>query len=288
MHHLLSVFGGAQVRSFVEYLYDTLPRELRDIIWNLLLDNTWSSQDWSTIVQQLNSCDNISDDEILKRDTTAVPWLAQTGFMGDGARQEIIKTLIKRHFQYHHAWGIYELYDLATKDPYQVGLTRMEVLRHLDLIWIMRPRDGDIPMCDPQVSSGIPSQYSLKIQLPWETLPSWKLCFEALLRVKHKDRFMLNATVNSDHLGLDQLVRLLETFKPVYEHLVAAGSQAKIRYLFCDRFRLLDDQPLLELDLLEFFSTDHDTWRRSVRGYALFKWAVTPKNPYSWLTWGGV
>lgn len=65
------------------------------------------------------------------------------------------------------------------------------------------------------------------------------------------------------HLG-----HMLETFRPVYEELVSAGSKVELKYGFeyaMDKYGFPQE---IEFDLLEYFQTDRGVWRQSLKAMA--------------------
>lgn len=225
----------------MDEVHAKLPREIRDMIWNYLLVSLPGS---------VELIDQILTDTALNAKTCKEPsdgpWPVQACFVGPWARAEILEIRYRKIFRtpVFKYRGILLLEGLATADAYNTGLKPIQFLRHLELHWDMGGQEWQNHR-DPEYWPQSTEQ------------PSWKACFEALRCVKHKSHFTFDLRIRetgSNRSG-KHLRHLLETFRPVYEELRAAGAKINISRecwrMNCDKFWL---------DLAEYYTMDADEW----------------------------
>lgn len=87
--------------------------------------------------------------------------------------------------------------------------------------------------------------------------PSCKACFNALRQIKNKERLDMELYIE-DHnakLSIKHLAHLLETFRPVYEELIAAGAKIKILSVF---FNFMSGDR--EADITSCYTMKREAW----------------------------
>jgi hypothetical protein len=186
--------------------------------------------------------------------TTDDPWIIQACFVSDSARIEIVESRYRKVFPSFecNSWrGISVLHDLATADVYLTGFTPIQFVKKMDLYctiddWL----DVNEAQRDPQYWPQI------------RTRPSWKSCFDALGQIIDKAHFDMCIQFEGNGFSVKHLGHLLETFRPVYSELVAAGAQVSI--VFCQCY-LVDGAK--QTDLITFY--DKQTDLRSTTFYKM-------------------
>jgi len=193
-------------RAFVDEVHATLPREIRDMIWTYLLDTEPKAvmrldQALLETVRHARYCEERADG----------PWFVQACFVGPWVRVEILELRYRKLFTTFVSTSrdVSLLHDLASVDAYHTGLKPMQFVRHLTLRWDMgASRD---PAYWPQTTGQ----------------PSWKACFEALLQIRYMSTFSLGFQVRESGPHFEHL---LETFRPMYERMTAAGAKITIKH----------------------------------------------------------
>jgi len=232
------------------------------MIWSHLCD----SEDGA--VQQI-------DDALLKdikrerrHETTADDlWIIQACFVGDRARVEIVESRYRKvfsSFKCDSCRSISVSYDMATTDVYHTGFTPIQFVHKMELCWTINNRPNvDDALRDPQYRP----QSS--------TRPSWKSCFDALDHIIDKAHFDMRMQFNGNGFSVKHLGHLLETFRPMYSELLAAG--AKVRIVFRQGYLIGGDGPTDSVhvvekhtDLTNFYEMDrlywYDGFRKTIGG----------------------
>jgi hypothetical protein len=143
----LSIFHSClDARTFVDEVHATLPREIRDMIWNYVLDSEPKAvkrldQVLVETAMHARTCEKLADG----------PWFVQACFVGPWARVDVLELRYRRLFTTIECSrrDISLLYDLATVDAYHTGLKPMLFVRHLVLQWDMG-RDSGKARRDPK------------------------------------------------------------------------------------------------------------------------------------------
>jgi hypothetical protein len=201
-------------------MYAVLPRELRDQVYQHLLD--------IEPVQTRKIHDDMAEifgngDASYDPDFGPEPYapdhediyFIQAAYVGENFRKEIIERLYYDHFRVLSLSSIKALHGLLVLDPLGTGLCGLDFVRTLRLYWESFFHYGS--PTDPAYIRSSP-------------LPSWKTCLGALLSVKNKATFEFTMEINFGHFNLCWFVHLLETFRPVYANLIAAGSKIIFRH----------------------------------------------------------
>jgi hypothetical protein len=241
-------------RSFVDEVYATLPREVREMVWYYL----FQSED-----KRVKQIDQTLTETVLHakycEEPSEGPWFIQACFVGPNVRTEMLELRYRKIFSTfrYTGRGVYALPDFATADAYHTGLKPLQFVRRLELDWsvveynVHRLRD--------------PEYWPTSIEQP-----SWKACFDALRQVRYKSSFRFNLRIrelgpqrSGKHFG-----HLLETFRPVYEELIAAGSTIAITSL-----RQWTKEKDMELDATDFYKMDKEEWYKRFLTHSI-KWDI--------------
>ncbi|KAF2874870.1 hypothetical protein BDV95DRAFT_616118 [Massariosphaeria phaeospora] len=163
-------------------------------------------------------------------------------YTGAGTRAEIFELMYRRHYATYECDRISVLRHLVNRNR-RHRLIPLHFIRELTIRWeAQRSRE---PLRDPKFFRNDETA----------GLPSSKYCFEKFLTVPEKDRFTFTLRISFSNLSLKHLGHLLESFRPVYTSLVAAGSKIRIVYRF----------HTVEFDLTDYYSKPADLWRADLR-----------------------
>ncbi|KAF2874869.1 hypothetical protein BDV95DRAFT_563806 [Massariosphaeria phaeospora] len=244
-------------------MHATLPRELREMIYSYLLS---CPEEKATVKKMTTGLDKylayfLSGNPTHYKDTwgydccppkRSYPYFVQAAYVGSETQHEILEQVYRNHFNTCDLkMGLYVLDSLATLD-YDPGLVPLHSIRELIIRWRVEP---GMTQClrDPEYFDLGDNHTNL-------TIPTWKQCFQSLLSVKVKNKFVFILRLRDDHLSLKHLGHLLETFRPVYNCLLAAGSRIYLLYLNREV-----SGAVIRIDLTEYFSKPADVWRADMK-----------------------
>jgi hypothetical protein len=223
---------------------ETLPRELRDMIYMELFD--------------LEKPRMMHIDSILRRMWTEKyyrygapsrePWFLAR--VDPYTRRDMYELLYERYYPTLDTdEDLCALYKLANTDELGCGLVPMHFVKNIKI----RLGRSMCSLRDPALGK--------TTFIPYHQ--SWKCCFGALLAVRNKEYFQMRLEIVEDYVSINyNLAHLLDVFKPIFTRLVAAGSTIQIVYPPPVRWRR---EELPEIDLTEYYTTQKEAWAESFR-----------------------
>jgi hypothetical protein len=169
-------------------------------------------------------------------------WLVRPFFVGRQAAREILEPVYKKTFKDYECKDMSLLRALPTVDAFSAGLTPLpSFVQKLELFGTMGSCGG------ASTDAG-----------RFHSQESREQGFELLRRLPETELCELKVRIVD--IGTDNIVRvgrLLESFRPVYHHLVARGCNVQV--LYCSYYCMGSSE--LRVDLTRYIGVDEGVWR---------------------------
>lgn len=260
LEETIALYSKAWNRKFAEKIQSNFPLEIRNIVYDNLLDDAmWEEYQYalqavmSAVPSEVGHCRCLINLYGLLR----VPHYLLFQYMGNDAAQEIVaKVYRSAWFKEQTVYSIsVDLDDLLHKDAFGAGFDPISCIKSLSIICYVdkhrRPRGSKCQ--DENCQHGPGERRYIKNELRSE--------FDQLIGAAgNKDSRSLEITFLQRNVRIDVLEEALEAFRPAYEAFKKTGVEIRIRWeyakLDCDCF---DEHGR---DLTKFFVDPRFTWKR--------------------------